>query len=757
MIKLALIETKPTNLDYYGLLGGDLEFDTFALCSDKSIKKVLKKDCDIDINTDEYDFIILVGSDATKYFTSVTRVTDYSGKLVDEKFIPIINPGMLKYKPEAEKVWLSSVDSLKSILIGEGDTFTITKDMYVGIQNEEEIEAFLEETLSSESDYFAVDCETTGLYPRDGHILGISISYEDNRGAYLDMDFFTEKSEELFKELFQVKTPVFHNSKFDIAFFEYTFNFRITKFEDTMLLHYLANEMPGTHGLKQLALRHTPYGDYEKEKDEWTAQFCKTHKIKKKDFNFSFIPFDIMTPYAALDAVVTRALYQKMVKIKDNTHLKKVYDTILVPGTRFLIDIQDNGVPFSPEKLEKAKLAISQDIDRAVEALNGNAALIEYESDNGPFNPNSVPQLRKLLFDYCELKPTGITTKKGKISTNAKSLKILAEESEVPKLILDIRKKVKLKNTYIDKIIPQLDKDNRLRTNFNLHSTTSGRLSSSGKLNMQQLPRDDASIKGAIKANDGHKIVAMDLKTAEIYVAAVLSKDKALQNIFKSANDFHGSIAKRVFGLSCPLEDIASMYPTERHAAKSISFGILYGAKAYRISEEVTESSGSFFSKEEAQEVINSYFRQFPQLHKWIKDNTQFIIKNGYIYSHFGRKRRLYNVTSSDKSVKNHEVRSGLNFLVQSAASDINLLGAIDTQNWINSTGRRARIFGLVHDSILAEVPNNEIELYCQKVVEFIQRDRGLTIPGYPVVCDLEIGDDYSMGKFEKQYESSNL
>ena len=128
---------------------------------------------------------------------------------------------------------------------------------------------------------------------------------------------------------------------------------------------------------------------------------------------------------------------------------------------------------------------------------------------------------------------------------------------------------------------------------------------------------------------------------------------------------------------------------------------------------------------------------------------------NGFIYSHFGRKRRLPNVRSDNKGVASHEVRSGLNFLVQSIASDINLLGAIDTHNELKNMpwGSEAKIFALVHDSILAEVSETAVDSYCYLLRECVQMDRGLSIPGTPVGCDFDIGDDYSFGKFEKMYD----
>ena len=503
-------------------------------------------------------------------------------------------------------------------------------------------------------------------------------------------------------------------------------------------------------------MKYTKYGDYEKPMYDWIADYRKQHGILKNEFNWGDIPFDIMKLYAGMDAACTFLLYEKLVKIKGNKRLCKVYDNILIPGCRFLTDIQDNGVPFDVDRLVKSQSLMQEEIDQAVANLYKNPAIAKFEEINGKdFNPNSTMQLRSLLFDFLGLTPTGKKTGTGANSTDAEVLGELSEQSEVPGLILSIRQKSKIKNTYLDKIIPQLDRDSRLRTGFNLHSTTSGRLSSSGKLNMQQLPRDNPIVKGCIKAAPGHKIVAMDLTTAEVYVAAILAKDTALIEVFKAGGNFHSQIAKKVFKLPCEADKVAELYGMQRQAAKAVTFGIMYGAGANKISEQVTKDSGKPFTRNEAQEVINDYFEEFHKLKSWIEDNQKFIKQNGFIYSYFGRIRRLPNVASTDSGIQSHSIRSGLNFLVQSAASDINLLGAIDMGSWIKANKKKARIFALVHDSILAEVPEDEIEEYMEQLAKFIQMDRGLSIPGVPVGCDFEIvHQDYSGGKFEKMYGS---
>ena len=589
-------------------------------------------------------------------------------------------------------------------------------------------------------------------------MLGLSLSYEPEHGAYIDTDCINEEVEELLQKLFDTKKVVFHNAKFDLAFFEYHFGFKFPNFEDTMLLHYMLDENPGTHGLKQLSLKYTPYGDYEKAMYEWIADYCRKNGILKGSFTWDMIPFDIMKDYAAMDAVCTFLLYDKFhTALIKNDRLYGVYRDILLKGTRFLTDIQDNGVPFDKERLQKSTVLMQEEIDQAIKSLYEFTEIKAFEKAQGKdFNPNSTMQLRSLLFDYIGLQPTGKKTGTGADSTDAEVLGQLAEEHPVPQLVLDIRQKVKIKTTYLDKIYPQLDRDSRLRTGFNLHGTTSGRLSSSGKMNMQQIPRDNPIVKGCIRAAEGNKIVAMDLTTAEVYCAAVLANDKNLMQVFQSGGNFHSNIAKLVFNLPCEVDEVAELYGTQRQMAKAVTFGIMYGAGPKKISEQVTKDSGKYFSMNEASAVISDYFKQFSGLKNWLDDQKRFIQDNGFIYSHFGRKRRLPNVFSEDKGIASHEVRSGINFLVQSIASDVNLLGAIDTHQEIKNLGleKDMRIFALVHDSVLAEVREDLVDQYSDILLKAVQKDRGISIPNCPIGCDFEVGEDYSMGKFASKYET---
>ena len=687
----------------------------------------------------------------------MTKVVEYSGTVVNEKFIPVLNPSQLSFKPELKKPWEDAKDSIIKYVSGEVKLAVIDESIATGTQDTEVAKAWISNMIAAKPDYIALDSETSGLYPRNGHMIGISLSYTGKDGIYIDTDCFDEEIEMMLKYAFSSTKVIFHNAKFDMAFFEYHFGFEFPDFEDTMLLHYLIDENPGGHGLKQLSLKFTPYGDYEKPMYDWIDEYKRSNRLNQSNFSWDMIPFDIMKTYAAMDAVCTYLLYEKFsVVIERNSNLKRVYDEILIPGCRFLMEAQDNGVPFDPQRLLKSQSLMQEEIDAAINQLYEVEAVREFEkAQEKEFNPNSTVQLRSLLFDYIGLKPTGKETGTGAHSTDAEVLQLLGKEHDVPRYILNIRQKSKIKNTYLDKIIPQLDRDRRLRTNFNLHGTTSGRLSSSGKLNMQQLPRDNPIVKGCIRAKEGNKIVAMDLTTAEVYVAAKLAEDEALMDVFRSGGNFHSSIAKTVFKLPCDVEDVAEFYGTQRQSAKAVTFGIMYGAGPSKISQQVTKDSGEYFSVSEAKAVIRDYFRTFHRLEKWIETNQKFIKKHGFIYSFFGRKRRLHEAkddSSATPGQRNHSIRSGLNFLIQSTASDINLLGAIDTHKTIKQRNMKSRIFALVHDSILAEVPENEVEEYSAILTKFIQMDRGVSIPGAPIGCDFDVHDDYSLGKFEKMY-----
>ena len=177
----------------------------------------------------------------------------------------------------------------------------------------------------------------------------------------------------------------------------------------------------------------------------------------------------------------------------------------------------------------------------------------------------------------------------------------------------------------------------------------------------------------------------------------------------------------------------------------------MYGSGPQKVADTVNKEGGNM-TLSDAVEVIKQYFITFKKLKAWLNERKDFISQNGYTYSFFGRKRRLPNVFSSDKGIASHEVRSGINMEVQSLASDINLLGAIDTANEVKRKGLDASIFMLVHDSIVALVKDDCVDEYCEILRRNTQKDRGCSIPMSPIGVDQEVGTDYSFGKFESKY-----
>jgi DNA polymerase I-like protein with 3'-5' exonuclease and polymerase domains len=572
--KIAIVDKAPSRNDYSKYF--DFEFEVFHMSS-VPIQKLLKKDVDLDRTLLEpFDLVILVGSEAAKEYAKITSVTNYQGVLIDDKYVCLSNPSMLVFKPEGKPDFERAVDKIKGYVAGTVKDARVYGD-FKGIFNAEEAYSYLEEVLDQGVDAVAADTETTALYPRDGYVLGLSLSHKLKQGRYILCDILDVRHIELLEAIIAKYDIVFHNMKFDYKMIKYHLglDFRRDHVHDTMVMHYVLDETD-SHGLKQLALKYTDYGDYDSELDEFKKSYCKTHGMLEEDFTYDLIPFDIMSKYASIDTAVTLELYQKFWPIiQKNPKLLWVYQNLLIRGTLFLMDMEEVGIPMDKPRLEAAGSYLDKWILEAKEKVYKFEAVKAFEKDSGKiFNPNSVQQLRTVLFDYVGLTPTGKLTKTGALSTDAEVLEELSEEHPLPRQILTVRQLGKIQSSYISKILPELDRDSRIRTNFNLVFTTSGRLSSSGKFNAQQIPRDDPIIKGCIVAPPGYKIVSQDLTTAEMYYAAVLSADKALQSVFSSGGDFHSSIAKMVFNLPCPVEEVKKNYGSLRQSAKAISFGI---------------------------------------------------------------------------------------------------------------------------------------------------------------------------------------
>jgi len=719
--KVALVEKYPSNYNYEALL--PFNFDQLSLVDEK-MDKVLKKDItlDIDLVKEEYDYVIVVGKEAAKFVGGITSVMEYQGYLLDDMFLALMNPVAVALRPSMKPEFDKAINDIITVINNLGSTNKHIVDV-LPLQDEDSILKYLDEVIEFNPDFIALDTETSALYPRDGCVIGISMSHRKDQGVYMDTMFVTDAVVEKLQYICNNFKIVFHNAKFDIKMMQYHFGLVFPDWEDTMLLHFDLDEN-SPHGLKPLAIKYTDLGDYDAELEKFKTQYCRDHKIKKADFTYDLIPFDVMFPYAAKDTAATFDLFLLLMPLVEaNTKLFRVYKRLLKEGTRFLVDVEEIGIPINKELILYHIDRISDEIKVLTESLYKHEEVKKVEEAKKKlFNVNSTMHLRMLFFDILDMPYTKLTDT-GEASTDAEVLEGLSATHPIASTINNIKKLKKIKSTYLEKMLNGCDMDGRLRTGFNLHITTSGRLSSSGKINAQQLPRDNKTPKLCIEAKEGFSIVSQDLKTAEMYIASVLSGDKALQQVFIDKQDYHGSMAVMKFGLTCQPNEVAKLFPDLRQAAKTVSFEILYKLN-YR--EPALE--------------------KFTRLKSWLQEQESWIESKGYIYSIFGRKRRVPDVFSPNKKEAKHQVRSAINFLVQSVSSDVNLLAGIDMQNWIvaNNYQKKMKIWGLVHDSILAEVKNEVIDLYLEKLAYFTQLDRGCSIPGHPIGLDVEIGSSYA-------------
>mgnify|MGYP003332968826 CR=1 FL=1 len=714
------------------------DFEVLYLC-DKRKDKILKKDITLDFSTlDKYDIVVPVGADSLKHVCKKTNVTKYNGLQVDGKYFPLINPSMVIIKPQSEPLIKKA---LRNIALAQKGELKITKNDkdYRHVTTQEEFDEIFK--ILEEAPEIVIDTETTGLNYLTSSLICVIFSTKIHQGFSVDIEVINNNNEKL-KKLVAKKKIIFHNAKFDIHMLNEILGWKFNDFEDTMLLHYCLNEAVGTHGLKDLAIEFTDLGDYDSALNEFKKDFCKKNKILLGDFNFGLIPTDILSEYAMRDGDASMQLYKKFKPlVENNPRLNNVYQKILLPGVKALVKVERNGGPIDIDYLKNLQTEYDQKLTEVMTQIKQHEAVKTFETTFGKeFNPGSVKQLGEVLFGILKLPPVKLTDT-GNFSTDVEVLEELEAVHEFPKLILTYRKLAKMKSTYIDSILEVIDTDGRLRSSFNLQGTTSGRLSSSGNLNYQNLPKDEGkgTIKAAFAARPGYVIVQGDLKTAEVYVAAVLSNDKFLQKAFVDKVDFHSYIAKQIFKLPCKIEDVPTLFKKDRQNAKAITFGIMYQAGAPTIAETAK------VTKSEAQTFINKYFAEARDLHAFIqKCNTQ-IETQQFIYSHFGRKRRLMEALSPNRAVKSHAVRSGVNFVVQSLASDINLLVLCDLMDWLDESNNHEDIipFTIVHDAIVAEVKIEKVSEYIKKVTEFVSKDRGVSIPDCPILMEFKLGPNW--------------
>jgi uracil-DNA glycosylase family 4 len=600
-----------------------------------------------------------------------------------------------------------------------------------------------------ESDWVAVDIETTDLDPFVGELILLGLQGCKERTYQIPVGLLRNRFViESLDYLFQHTQTVGHNAaSFDSRWLKHKLGIDWRPTLDTMLAHYTIDERSldegdkyeglgafGVHGLKTLAREYFNADDYDAELKTIMRKLATTRRAAIREAskqgeeieyvapNFGDVPRDKLSEYLAYDTLYTYLLAPILIKEMNEENTKKLHDTLLLPGALALRDVELNGVLVDPEPLYKA--------DKEMQ-LTTEAYLREFKklAEDEDFNLNSPQQVSQLFFDKLKIK------KINGYSTSKEILNELKNEHPIIEKILDYRQKEKLRGTYVQGTLQRLSPDGRLRGEFLLHGTVTGRLSSRNP-NLQNIPvLVGPIIRDAFIATPGWTLVEADYSQLELRIAAWYSRDEKLLQHYKKGEDVHRMVASEVFGV--PPKEVTQL---QRFQAKFIDFGIIYGRQAPSLAYGELQCSIA-----EAQKYLNSFMLKYPGLSLWIKNQEKHAKQEGFVETPVGRKRRfpfIYN--------RNHGeiARQSVNAPIQSLASDICLRSLTILNEQFDPNV--ARILLTVHDSILFEVRTpmlNDTLIQIRNVMEhtdLIESDID-----FPV--DIHTGKRWGM--LDKRYE----
>ena len=576
---------------------------------------------------------------------------------------------------------------------------------------------------------FSIDVETTGINPLECDLVGISIAYCDqiqmknnrvkidsNRndlvksfyipvfhlvGQQLDVELVTEKLAPIFANENIAKT--LQNAKYDYSVLKHHNMQMHGIIFDTMLASYI-KDSSRKHGLKQQA---SDYLDY------MMVEYDELLKNSSSSLTIETVPIEEASSYACDDAFATLLLTKYWQENLDEKELDLLYD-VEVPLCLVLAKMEENGASIDVDYLS----VIEKEINERLEIIENKI----YEQVGERFNINSPKQVGDMLFGKMNLKAKGMKSKTG-FSTNAKVLETLAEEHQVAKDILEQRHLAKLKSTYVD-TLPELRSaiDGRIHASFNQTITTTGRLSSSNP-NLQNIPaRSELGnrIRGAFVAeNKDNLIISADYSQIELRLLAHISRDDNLIEAFCDDEDVHSATASKVFDV--PIEEVTK---DMRSKAKAVNFGIVYGQSRYGL------ASSLGISPFEAQEFIDRYFLTYPDVKKYMDDTIKFAYAHGYVETLYGRKRYLSSgLLSTNGKIQEAAQRAAINAPIQGTAADVMKLAMVRLQNDFEKNNIKSKIIIQVHDELVIETVNTELEKVKALVQKAMELDQPFLVP----------------------------
>ncbi len=590
-----------------------------------------------------------------------------------------------------------SIAAVSPLPEGEGPGVRVSETQYETILTQAQLDVWLEELRNA--DVFAIDTETTSLDYMSAELVGIAMSVEAGKAAYLPLAHnYPGAPEQLsrdavlaqFKPLLESEqhAKLGHHLKYDAHIFaNYGIDMKGMRY-DSMLESYVLNSTSGRHDMDSVAKKYLGVD---------TIHYEDVCGKGSKQITFDQVDLDTATRYSAEDADITLRLHQTLwPQLSAEPKLKNLYESIEQPLVPVLLHMEHQGVLIDAGLLKQQSQQLAELMLTLVDRCHAAAGQ--------PFNVESPKQLQEILFGKLGI-PVKRKTPTGQPSTAEDVLEELADEHELPKLILEYRGMAKLKSTYTDKLPLQINaRTGRVHTSYHQAVAATGRLSSTDP-NLQNIPIRSAEgrrIRQAFIAPPGSVLVAADYSQIELRIMAHLSGDASLLKAFAEDKDIHQATAAEVMGIA--LDQVTS---EQRRSAKAINFGLIYGMSAFGLAKQLG------VGRNEAQKYIDLYFDRYPGVKQYMERTRAQAHELGYVETVFGRRLYLPDIQSRNASLRQYAERSAINAPMQGTAADIIKRAMIDVDGWLQTSGFNGRLIMQVHDELVLEVP----ESLCEQLV----------------------------------------
>lgn len=563
---------------------------------------------------------------------------------------------------------------------------------------------------------FCFDTETTSIDANSAELVGLSISFKAHEAYYIPFPDNYDDAHALiaeFKSVFENEhiAKVGQNLKYDIIMLSW-YDVQVHgKLFDTMLAHYLI-EPDQRHNMDFLAEYYLQYEPIPITK--------LIGEKKAGQLSMRTVPLDQIVDYAAEDADITYQLKQKIEPLLHKNNVFKLFDEVEVPLMNVLVKMETEGVRIDPDFLNEMSEELQKDIITVEDKI--------YEACGLRFNIGSPKQLGDVLFDHLKIDDKAKKTKTGQYATGEEVLSKIEDKHPAIKLVLDYRELVKLKNTYVD-TLPQMinPRTGRVHTSFMQTIAATGRLSSNNP-NLQNIPirtdRGKEIRKAFIPRNDKFTLLSADYSQIELRIIAHFSEDASMIEAFKNNIDIHTATASKVYGL--PIEEVNS---TMRRNAKMVNFGIIYGISAFGLSQRLN------IPRKEAAEIIDNYFIQYPTIKTYMDESINRAREFGFVETILGRRRYLRDINSANATVRGFAERNAINAPIQGSAADLIKVAMIDIDAAFTKEKLRTKMTLQVHDELVFDVPNEELEIVKPIIKEKMEGAIKLKVP-----VDVEMG-----------------